>query len=86
MKWWELFKRRNPEIVSKAGKRFVRNRADHCHDVPFQKMYNQIENDLVLADNAERLDLPAHMYIKGKVVDDESKGFGRPMIIKFTCI
>ena len=35
MKWWELFKRRYPETVSKAGQQFARSRADHCHDVLF---------------------------------------------------
>jgi hypothetical protein len=28
MKWWNLYKQRNPEIVSKAGKKFARNVAD----------------------------------------------------------
>ena len=46
-KWWELFKRRNPEIITKSGRKWPRNRADHCHTVPFMKMYNQNEIGLV---------------------------------------
>ena len=33
LKWWKLFKGRNPEIASKAGKKFARN--DLCHETPF---------------------------------------------------
>ena len=29
--WWEGFKRRNPELETKAGRKWPRNRADHCH-------------------------------------------------------
>ena len=48
-------------------------------------MYNQTENELILAGNAVWLDLLVHMDIKGNIVDDESKGFRRPVTIKFTC-
>ena len=37
-KWWGSFKRRNAEVVSKAGETIARNKADHCHGIAFQNM------------------------------------------------
>ena len=84
-KWWKLFKRRNPEIVSKAGKKFSRNRSDHCLDTPFQKMYNKKKDLLIASGNAERFNESFHMDITGKIVDDKAHAFGWPVIIKYTC-
>ena len=45
--WWRLFKIRNPELDSKVGRKYARNRADHCKDSAFRKMYNQVENGFI---------------------------------------
>ena len=39
--WWRGFERRNPELETKAGRKFPRNRADHCTDSAFRKMCDQ---------------------------------------------
>ena len=56
-----MFGRRNPEIQTKAGRKWPRNRADQMHDVPFRKMYNQMENGLVASGCFVLLEEPVHM-------------------------
>ncbi len=63
-KWWILFKRHNPEIKSKAGRKYSQNPAAHCHIDAFSKMHNQMENGLVKCGNAFRLENPHHMNKK----------------------
>ena len=75
-------KRRNPELETKAGMKWPRNRADHCHMIPFEKMYNQAQNGLRESGCYVLLDEPVHMDIKGNVVEDEAMSFGRPVTLK----
>ena len=83
-KWFLLFMKRNPELVGKAGKKYSRNRAEHCHDSAFNKMCNQNEHLLVKSGNAVWLDSPVHMDIDGNIVEDEALAFGRPVNISIT--
>jgi len=83
-KWFSLFMKRNPELVGKAGKKYPRNRAEHCHDSAFNKMCNQNEHLLVKSGNAVWLDSPVHMDIDGNIVEDEALAFGRPVNISIT--
>ena len=82
-KWWLLFKRRNPEIETKAGRKWARNRSDQCHDTPLQKMYNQLELGLIESGCCSRFEQPVHMDIKGWIVDNEADGYGRLVTIKY---
>ena len=82
-KWWRLYLGQNPEIATKAGRKFARNRADHCHNLPFEKMFNATEKRLIASGNAARLAVPVHIDIHGNIVDNIAKGFGRPVGIKY---
>ena len=82
-KWWRLYLGRNPEMATKAGRKFPRNRANHCHDTPFQRMFNETENRLVASGNARRLAVPVHMDIHGNIVIDVAMAFGCPVTIEY---
>ena len=45
--WWEGFKRRNPELETKAVRKWLRNKADHINIVTFVKMYNKAQSGLI---------------------------------------
>ena len=78
-KWFANFMQRNPDLESKYGAKFARNRDGHTHDAAFSKMGDQIEDVLLDSGNAVKFDTPVHMDKEGRIVEDESKGFGRPV-------
>lgn len=80
--WWRGFKRRNPELESKTGSKYAKNRAGHCTHPALKKMYKQVEGALVLSGNAVRFDEPKHMDRLGNIVQ-ESLAFGLPVTIAF---
>ena len=45
--WFKGLKRRNPEIESKTGRKYPKNRSKHARDSAFSKMYNQWEHGLI---------------------------------------
>jgi hypothetical protein len=75
-RWWSLFKKHNPDVVIRAGQKFKKNWFAHCTYSAFFKMYNQIEVVLVILDNAQKFDTPAHMDAGGNDVDNKSQAFG----------
>ena len=44
-KWWEEFKRHNPELETKVSRKWPRNRANHCHAVSFTKLVADVQAD-----------------------------------------
>ena len=68
----------------KASRKFARNRASHCNDGTFTKMYDQVEDAAVESGNAKRLEEPVLMNMDGEIVVDEALAFGRPVSIEWT--
>lgn len=83
-KWFANFMKRNPDLESKYGQKFARNRDAHTHDAAFTKMSDQIEVVLLESGNAEAFDEPVHMDREGNIVHNVSEGFGRPVTIDIT--
>ena len=46
-------------------------------------MYDQCKAGLVASGNAVRYEHPVHMDANGKIVEDESLAFGRPVTINY---
>ena len=61
-----------------------RDRAEHCHDSAFNKMYNQNEYLIVKYGNAIWFDSPVHMDIDGNIVNNKALAFSRPVNIAIT--
>jgi hypothetical protein len=71
--WFRRFRLRNEGIITATvGKKFAKNRADHCCYPPFEKMYRVWEDALVTSGNAIRLETPVHMDMEGNVVHEEA--------------
>ena len=83
-KWFANFMKRNPDLESKYGQKFARNRDAHTHDAAFTKMSDQIEVVLLESGNAKAFDEPVHMDREGNIVHNASEGFGRPVTIDIT--
>jgi hypothetical protein len=75
--WWRGFKRRNEAVVkSCVGKKYARNRSEHCtYDAIFQ-MYVRSFNAFVEPGNARRLPEPQHVDRDDNVVEDAVNGYG----------
>ena len=82
--WWAGFRRRNPEVDAKVGKKYGRNRDEHCNDSSFNKMYHQVEDAFVESGNSEKLDEPVLMDEHGNEVQEEKLAFGRPVTLRHT--
>ena len=82
-KWFQNFRKRNPELWSQKARKYARNREDHCNFVAFSKMYDQCEEGLVASGNVVRYDRPVHYNQVGKIVNDETLAFGHPVTIKY---
>jgi hypothetical protein len=79
--WLRGFQRRNPTLKAKYGRRYPRNRQEHCNDTTFTKMYDQTEVLITKSGNARPFETPVHMDIEGNVVENESLAFGRPVTL-----
>jgi hypothetical protein len=79
--WWRNFKRRNPDMTSKAAQKFEQHRAAHCHYPAFRRMYDNIELALIESGNAVPYSSPVHMDVHGNIVDDESLAFGNQVTV-----
>ena len=76
-------KKRNPEQVIRIGRKYARNRSEHCNHSTLTRMYDQIEAGLLRSQNAAKLDKPLHMGRYGKVVT-EVFTFGLPVTCEYT--
>jgi hypothetical protein len=84
-KWWQGFSKRNEALVKKCvGKKFARNRAEHCTYDALLKMYKRVFDAFVESGNAIKLEEVEHVDKDGTRVEDVSAGFGYPASIKFT--
>ena len=79
--WWRNFKRRNPDMSSKAAQKFEQHREAHCNYTAFRRMYDNIELALIESGNAVPYSSPVHMDLHGNIVDDESLAFGNPVTL-----
>jgi len=59
-KWFANFMQRNPDLESKYGAKFARNRDGHTHDAAFSKMGDQIE--YVLLDSGNAVEFDTYQY------------------------
>lgn len=79
--WYRGFKKRNPDIVAKAGRKFENHRDSHCNYSNFLQMYTNSGHHLIRSGNAVKFEPPVHMDVDGNVVEDESLAFGCPVSI-----
>ena len=82
--WWRGFKRRNPDLETKTGRKYTRNRGEHCSDTTLSKMYNQVEIGLLKPGNAKEYDVPVHKDKTGNIVTIEILAFGRVVTCNIT--
>lgn len=83
--WWRRFKKRNKELVKTCvGRKFARNRANHCTYAAFTKMYDQTFDTMIKSGNAELLPEPIHVDKDGNEVENIFEGYGHAVTIKIT--
>jgi hypothetical protein len=74
--WWQGFSNRNKALVKKCvGKKFARNRAEHCTYDALLKMYKRVFEAFVESGNAIKLEEAEHVDKNGNRVEDETKAF-----------
>ena len=83
--WWRGFKRRNKALVeSSVGKKYARNRSEHCTYDALLAMYKRVYDAMVESGNARRLEEPRHVDREGNVVENALSGWGYPINIEIT--
>jgi hypothetical protein len=83
--WWKGYKKRNDAVVkSCVGKKYARNRSEHCTYAALIQMYKRSFNAFVESGNARKLPEPRHVDRDGNVVEDAVSGYGHPVDIEIT--
>jgi hypothetical protein len=76
-KYWQNFKKRQPEIKQKKAVQFDVNREDWCNVDNFQSMYDHLYSAMVRSKVAIELEEEVMVKLDGTITDNEDESTGR---------